>query len=157
MATFTIESNGRLDRTAVYFNGEQLGGLREVFLNLDEEGTFDAIIQYKGTDGNVHTKQIFTEYLSNLQVVEPTFTEEEATSLRALTIESDGDIEDTILFDNVGQLEGVVSLFIHIKAGDTPGGIATLFSTKKVPETTEFRHDIAYRNEDGTVETEGVF
>lgn len=63
MATFGIESNGRLENTAVYYNGEQLAGLRQVLLNLAEDGTFDAVISYRGEDGRLYTKNPFTDYL----------------------------------------------------------------------------------------------
>jgi len=46
MATFSIVSNGRIERTFVFFNGEQIAGVKEIFLNINEDGNFDAIIQY---------------------------------------------------------------------------------------------------------------
>src|SRR5688572_23098944 len=97
MPSFSIESNGRLEATTIYYNGEQLGGVREVFLNLDEDGTFDAILQYVGSDGETYTKQIFNDHLENLTVTDPGLTEDEARARRLLTVESSGDIEDTIV------------------------------------------------------------
>ncbi len=38
--TFAIESNGFLEKTACYINGQQVGGLKEVFINIDEAGIF---------------------------------------------------------------------------------------------------------------------
>ncbi|MDQ1265886.1 MAG: hypothetical protein QG635_1038 [Bacteroidota bacterium] len=157
MATFSIESNGRLDKTAVYFNGEQLGGIKEVFLNLDENGTFDAVLQYEGTDKEIHTKQIFTEYLANVRVVEPTFTEEDADELRLLTVESDGEIESSEVLINDEPQEGIVSLFLHIKSAGNKNGIRSLFGKKNIPEEVEFRAEITYRNEDDSIETEMIF
>ncbi|TAL69150.1 MAG: hypothetical protein EPN82_07545 [Bacteroidetes bacterium] len=157
MATFAIESNGRIEKTVVYFNGQQLGGIKEIFLNLDEEGTFDGILQYEGTDKQIRTKQIFSEYLENLKIVEPSFTEEEATELQQLKIDSEGDIEDTIVTINDEELEGIVSLFVHIKSAENKNGISSLFSKNKIPDHVEFKAEITFRNEDDTTETEEIF
>jgi hypothetical protein len=158
MATFAIESNGRLEKTAVYYNGEQLGGVKEVFLNLDEDGTFDAIIQYEGTDKQIHTKQIFEDYLENVRRVEPSFTEDEASNLHLIEVQSSGTIDDAVVFYDHEELEGIISLFIHIKGANTKNGIRSLFSFKKnIPEQVEFRADITFRNEDGSIDVESVF
>ncbi|MBM2815924.1 MAG: hypothetical protein HW421_2686 [Ignavibacteria bacterium] len=158
MATFSIESNGRLEKTVVYFNGEQLGGIKEVFLNLDEEGAFDAILQYEGSDKKLYTKQIFEGYLENVKTTEPSFTEEEAEQLQILTLESEGAIESSSVFFNEEPLEGIVSLFVHIKAANSKTGIRSFFSGKSnIPEHTEFLAEITFRNEDGSVVTENVF
>jgi hypothetical protein len=157
MATFAIESNGRIEKTVVYFNGQQLGGIKEIFLNLDEDGTFDAILQYEGDDKQIRTKQIFDEYLENLKVVEPSFTEEEARELHLLTIDSDGDIKDTIVTIDEEELEGIVSLFVHIKSAETKNGIRAFFDKNKIPEHVEFKAEITFRNEDDTTETEEIF
>jgi hypothetical protein len=157
MATFSIESNGRLEKTALYFNGEQIGGVKELFLNIDEEGTFDAIIQYEGTDKKIHSKHIFNDYLEFLQVVEPSFTEEEAQSLRALTIDSEGEIEDTLVLLDDEQEEGIVSLFVHIKAANNPKGLKAFFNKNNIPEHPEFKAEIVFRYDDGSLETEEIF
>ena len=158
MATFTIESNGRIEKTAVYFNGEQLGGIKEVFLNLDEDGLFDAILQYEGTDKQIHTKQIFSEYLTNIRTVEPSFTEEEAENLISLTVESDGFIENTIVLLDVEMLEGIVSVFVHLKGVENKQGIRNIFKNKTyIPEIPEFRAEITFRNEDDQLEMEAIF
>jgi hypothetical protein len=158
MATFSIESNGLLESTALYFNGEQISGVKELFLNLDEEGTFDAIIQYTGTDNVSYTKQIFTDYLENLKTVEPSFTEEEAAQLQLFTLESNGGIDTAMLFLNEQPLDGVVSMLVHIKTGgQNKGGIRSLFSKPQIPEHDEFKAEITYRNEDDSLETENIF
>jgi hypothetical protein len=158
MATFAIESNGRLEKTAVYYNGQQLGGVKEVFLNLDEEGTFDAIIQYEGTDKEIHTKQIFVDYFDNVRLVEPSFTEEEARNLHIIEVESSGSIDDAVVFYDKEELDGIICLFIHIKGSNAKNGIRSLFSFKKnIPEQVEFRADITFRNDDGSVDDENVF
>ena len=158
MPTFTIESNGRIEKTAIYYNGEQLGGVKEIFINLDEDGTFDAVIQYEGTDKVLYTKQIFTEYFTNSKVVEPSFTDEEAMNLRQITIESEGDIEDTMVYDGDEIIEGIVSLLIHIKGAETKNGLKSLFSKgSSTPDTPEFRAEITFRNEDESIETDNVF
>lgn len=158
MATFSIESNGLLEKTAVYYNGQQVGGVKEVFLNLDEEGTFDAIIQYEGADKQIHTKQIFSDYLAGIKTVPPAFTEEEAQELLLFTVESEGDIDTAMVFINEEQQDGIVSVFVHIKGTEEQGGIKSLFSLKKqIPDHPEFVAQITYRNEDESIETEDIF
>lgn len=158
MATFGIESNGRLEKTAVYFNGEQLGGVKEIFLNLDEDGTFDAIIQYEGTDKQIYSKSIFNDYLENTKIVEPSFTDEDADELNLLEIQSDGDIESSIVYYNEQELEGLVSLFVHIKGTQSTNSIRNLFSSKKnIPDHVEFKAEFVFRNEDDSIETEAIF
>lgn len=158
MPTFEIESSGRIERTAVYYNGEQLGGIREIFLNMDEDGTFDAIIQYEGSDKEIYTKSIFEEYLDNIKTVEPSFTEEEARMLRKLTIDSDGDIEDTLVLINDAEEFGIVEILLHIKVSKAESGIKNWLKSKKnLTEKEEFRAEIIYRNEDDSLETENIF
>jgi len=158
MAEFAIESNGRLEKTAIYFNGEQIGGVKEVFLNLDEDGTFDSIIQYEGKDKNIYTKNIFSDYLENLKTVPPSFTEEEARSMFLFTVVSDGDIENTLVYENDEESEGIVSVLVHIKGAETKKGIKSFFKTKnKVPDRAEFKAEITFRNDDDTIETEDIF
>jgi hypothetical protein len=158
MATFTLESNGMLDKTAVYYNGQQLGGIKEVYLNMDEEGTFDAVIQYEGTDKQLYTKDIFKDYLTNVRVTEPSFTEEEGQELQLLEIESSGDIESSSVFFNGDPLEGIVELFIHIKGSKNKTGLRSLFSARReIPEEMEFKAEITFRNEDDSIETEAIF
>lgn len=159
MPEFTIESNGRIEKTAIYYNGDQLAGVREIFLNIDEEGTFDAVVQYTGSDGQLYTKQIFTDYFENAKTREPAFTEEEAEMMRQLTVVSEGDIDTaTVLIDGEEQF-GIVSLLVHIKsATHTSGGLRSWFGGKKdVPERPEFKVQITYRNDDDSLSTEGVF
>ena len=158
MPSFSIESNGRLEKTAVYYNGEQLGGVKEIFINLDEDGTFDAVIQYEGTDKEIHSKQIFSEYLTNAKFVEPSFTEEESELLREITIESDGLIENTSVFEGEEIIDGIVSLLIHIKGTENKKGLSSIFSkSNSIPDTPEFKAEITFRNEDDTLETEDFF
>ncbi len=159
MRSFSIESNGRLENTAVYYNGEQLGGIKEIFLNLEEDGTFDSVIRYEGTDKNMYTKQIFHDYFENIKIRPAAFDEEEAQNLQLLTIESDGDIENTVVFRNDQPLDGLISLLVHVKNGAAKdGGIKSLFS--RAPATSEpitFRAELTFRNDDGSTEVEGVF
>jgi len=159
MPTFGIESNGRIEKTAIYYNGEQLAGVREVFVNLDENGTFDAIVQYVGRDNVLYTKQIFTDYFENVQTREPSFSEEEADSLRLLTVDSEGTIETAHVAINNEEQSGIVSLFVHIKAPNhTSGGLRSVFGgTKEIPERPEFNIQITYRNDDDSLSTEGIF
>lgn len=144
MPEFSIESNGMLENTVVYYNGEQLRGVKEVFLNLDEEGAFDAILQYQGTDDQLYTKNVLVDFLENVATTDPTFTEEEAQQMTHLMLASDGSLETTSVILNNEEQVGVVSLLVHIKApqeGDRP----------------EFKAEITYREEDGRLTTEGVF
>ncbi len=157
MPTLAIESNGRLEKTAVYYNGEQISGIKELFLNIDEDGTFDALLQYEGTNKLIYTKNIFLDYLDNIKVIEPVFTKEEAQLLQLLTIESNGDLDDTYLYLNDELLEGVVNLFIHIKGVENKNGLRKLFNKDNIPDTIEFKAEITFRNEDDSLETERIF
>jgi len=158
MATLGIESNGRLEKTAVYFNGEQVGGLKEIFLNLDEDGTFDAVIQYEGSDKNLHTKNIFQEPLFNVKIVEPSFTEEDAQELQLLEVESNGDIENTTVFYNGEVLDGLVNVYIHIKGAKVKSTGLSIFSSKKQDDQlAEFKAEFTFRNEDDSIETEAIY
>lgn len=158
MATFALESNGRLEKTALYYNGEQIVGVKEIFINLDEDGTFDSIIQYEGKDKQLYTKNIFRDYLTNIKVTDPSFTEEEAAELQLFEIEGDGDIENTLVYQNEENLEGVVSILIHIKSTQEKNSLNKFFSGKKyVPDNIEFKAEITFRNEDNTLETEEIF
>jgi hypothetical protein len=158
MATLGIESNGRIEKTAVYLNGERIRGLKELFLNLDEQGTFDSIIQYEGSDKNLYTKQLFSDVLTYIVTAEPAFTEEEAVNLQYLEIESNGDIESTNILLNEEPLDGIVSLLLHIKAVESEKGtLKSIFSSKKQIAGAEFKAQITYRNEDDSLETEDIF
>ncbi len=159
MATFAIEGNGSIETTAVYYNGRQLGGIKEVFLNIDEEGTFDAIIQYEGTNGQIYNKQIFSEYLENAKFVDPSFTEDEAEFMQKLTVESSGTIDDAAVYVNEDYMDGIVSLFVHIKAVENKsGGLKALFSRKtNIPDHPELKAEITFRNDNGSFTIESVF
>lgn len=157
MPTFAIESNGRLEKTAVYYNGEQISGIKELFINIDEDGTFDSLIQYEGTNKQIYTKNIFLDYLDNIKVIDPVFTEEEAQLLQLFTIESNGELDDTYLYLNDELLEGVVNLFIHIKGVENKNGLRKLFNKDNIPDTVEFKAEITFRNEDDSLETERIF
>jgi hypothetical protein len=157
MAVFAIESNGRLEKTAIYHNGEQIAGIKELFINMDEDGTFDAIVQYEGTDKEIRSKSIFENYLDKVKVSEPSFTEEEARHLQLFAIESSGDIEDTMLFLNDEPLDGVVSVYVHIKAVKSESGFFSKLSSNNTPDHVEFKAQITYRNEDDSLETEDIF
>jgi hypothetical protein len=160
MATIGIESNGRLERTAVYYNGEQISGLKELLLNLDEDGTFDSVIQYEGSDKILYNKNIFSDSLTNIKIVEPSFTEDEAMNLRLFEIDSNGDIENTVVFLNSDELQGIVNLYLHIKSSHTPrgSGLMNFFGRHKdLPEEAEFKAEFTFRNDDDTLSTEGIF
>jgi hypothetical protein len=144
MPEFSIESNGMLENTAVYYNGEQLRGVKEVFLNLDENGAFDAILQYEGVDGQLYTKNVLVDFLENVATTPPTFTEEESQQMTLLMLASDGSVETTSVVLNDEEQLGVVSLLVHIKA-------------PKEDDRPEFKAEITYREEDGRLTTEGVF
>lgn len=160
MRTFSIESSGRIERTALYLNGEQLAGVNELFIHVDEDGTFDAVIEYVGSDGQVRAKQLFSDYLEKLKVVPPSFTEEEAQYLQLLTIESTGDVNDTVLYYNDMPLEGVVDILVHIRKGESnsSGLFSSLIKGKKsIPANETFRAEIMFRNEDDSLELETLF
>jgi len=160
MAEFSIEGNGRLERTAIYFNGQQLDGVREVFVNISEDGEFDVLLMYVGSDGQSYTKNVFTDYLDNIQTEPAGFTEEEAQSLNLLTIASDGTLDSTMVARNHEEQFGIVRLYVHIKAPSMPegGGLRSWFGgTKGIPERAEFVAEITYREDNGEQTTESVF
>ena len=159
MPQLTIESNGMIEKTAVYLNGEQLSGIKELFLDLDEEGTYNAVIQYEGKDKQIHTKQIFSDFLDEIKITEASFTEEESMQLEKLEVSSDGYIDETILWWNDDELEGVVSMFIHIKAPKNKSkGIKSLFRKDESDgDEAVCKAEITFRNEDDSIETEIVF
>jgi hypothetical protein len=158
MATLSIESNGMLERTAVYYNGSQISGIKELMISLDEDGTFDTLIQYEGIDKEIYTKNIFTDHLTNIKTVPPSFTEEESMSLQLFTVESDGDIGNTTVFLNEESLDGVVNVLIHIKAKQNKSGLSSLFAKKEIYDNdVTFKSEITYRNEDESLETEDIF
>ncbi len=158
MPTLGIESNGLLEKTAIYYNGEQISGIKELFLNMDEDGTFDAIIQYEGSDKQVYTKQIFSDYLDKIKTSEPSFTEDDARNLFLLEIESEGDIDTAAVYINEEYQEGITNLYLNIKATENKSSIASLFNLKKkIPDTATFIAQITYRNDDDSIETEDIF
>lgn len=158
MAVLTIESNGMLEKTAVYVNGAQISGIKELLLNIDEDGTFDSLLQYEGTDKQIYTKRIFEENLQNLKLVDPSFTEDEARYLQRLTIESNGDLEDTILYLNDEAQEGVVSLFVQIKASKNKSGLFSFLRKNDIVDSEIiFKSEITFRNDDDSLETEEIF
>ncbi|MGB9771133.1 MAG: hypothetical protein ACPLX7_04045 [Candidatus Kapaibacteriota bacterium] len=158
MAVLSIESNGTIELTAVYYNGQQVGGLNELFLNLSEDGTFDAVISYTGTDGLEYLKNPFTDYLDNIVFREPSFTEEEAEQLHLLTIESDGEIENTTVYFDNEVLDGLVNLFVHIKSPKkSKSSIVSLFKKEKSIEGTIFKATFTFRYPGDVIETEEIF
>jgi hypothetical protein len=160
MPELSIEGNGRLERTAIYYNGQQLDKVREIFIHISEDGDFDALIMYVGSDGQHYTKNLFADYLDSVLTEPAGFTHEEAASLQMLTLESDGTLELTQLFRNGEQQEGVVRLYVHIKAPtvEEGRGLRSWFGgSKNIPERVEFAAEITYRELDGSLTTEGVF
>ncbi|ROL59205.1 hypothetical protein D9V87_06325 [Bacteroidetes/Chlorobi group bacterium MS-B_bin-24] len=158
MAVLSIESNGTIEMTAVYYNGQQLAGISELFLNLDEDGTFDAVISYTGSDGVEYLKNPFVDYLDNVIFREPAFTEEEASQLHLLTIESDGDIENTTVYYDEEPLDGLVNLFVHIKSpAKNKSGIASVFKKVKPVEGAVFKATFTFRYPGDVIKTEEIF
>ncbi|MCX7909915.1 MAG: hypothetical protein N2560_10440 [Ignavibacteria bacterium] len=158
MAVLSIESNGTIEMTAVYYNGQQVSGLSELFLNLSEDGTFDSVISYTGIDGQEYIKNPFLDYLDNIQFREPVFTEEEAQQLHLLTIESDGDIENTTVFFDNEVLDGLVNLFVHIKSPKkNKSSIVSLFKKEKYSEGAVFKATFTFRYPGNVIKTEEIF
>lgn len=160
MRTISIESNGRIEKTAVYVNGEQITGIRELLISIDEEGTFNAIISFVNTAGTLITKQIFTDDLSQLQRREAAFSEEEAMDLRSLAIESDGSLENTSVFVNNEFMEGIISVMVHIMIDGQQKSnsmFSRIFSKNSSPVETRFVSEIVLRNPDGSELYESIF
>ncbi|MCX7879530.1 MAG: hypothetical protein N2517_02610 [Ignavibacteria bacterium] len=158
MPSLTIESNGTIEMTAVYFNGQQIAGLTELFLNLHEDGTFDSVLVYKGLDGKEYTKNPFIDYLDSINYREPAFSEWEARQLKSLVIESDGEIENTTVYYNGEILDGLVNIFIHIKAPKkNKTSIASLFNKGEISEGAVFRATFTFRYQNDVLKTEEIF
>lgn len=160
MRTISIESNGRLEKTAVYVNGEQVTGIKELLLSIDEEGTFNAIISFVSSSGNLLTKQVFTDDLSQLQRREAAFSEEEAMDLRSCAIESDGTLDNTSIFMNNEFIDGIISIMIHITIDTVQrkeSVFAKLFSSNRTLSETRFISEIVLRNPDGSESIESIF
>lgn len=159
MRELSIESNGSLEKTAVYINGEQIGGIHQMMLHISEDGDFDTIFVYEGTDKQMYTKNLFADYLDNIKKVPPTFTEEEAEFLRLLTVTSDGNLENTLVYINEEPQDGIVDLLVQIQRGSPAqrGGITSMFKKAEPGERPVFRAEIQYRNEDDSISTESVF
>jgi len=160
MRTISIESNGRLEKTAVYVNGEQVTGIRELLLSIDEEGTFNAIVSFVSTSGILLTKQVFTDDLSQLQRREVAFSEEEAMDLRSFAIESDGTLDNTSIFMNNEFIDGIISIMIHITIETSQpkkGMFTKLFSKNSTLSQTRFITEIVLRNPDGSELIESIF
>ena len=90
---------------------------------------------------------------------EPSFDEDEARSLHLLMISSEGDLGTTVVYRDGEEQFGIVSLLVHMKPPtNTSSGIRGWFGGRKdVPDTTEFKAMITYRNDDDTLSTEGIF
>jgi hypothetical protein len=158
MREFSIESNGSLEKTALYINGEQIGGIHQLMLHISEDGDFDTIIAYEGSDKQMYTKNLFADYLDNIKKVPPTFSEEDAQYLRLLTVTSDGNLENTMVYINEEPQEGIVDLLVQIQRGSAPQRSITTMFKKQVPgETPTFRAEIQYRNQDDSLSTELIF
>ncbi|MFA5511613.1 MAG: hypothetical protein WC313_04110 [Candidatus Kapaibacterium sp.] len=158
MPTLTVESNGMIERTAVYYNGVQLARVKELYVYIDENGAFDALIQYIGTDKQEYTKQIFTDTLTNIITTEPSFTEEEASLLQNLSIESEGNVEDTYIYLNDEELEGIISMLLHIKVNKNKTGILSFIGkSSRFSDEIMCKSEITFRNEDDSESTERIF
>jgi hypothetical protein len=160
MRTITIESNGRIEKTAVYVNGEQITGIKELLISIDEDGVFNAIISFKTNAGTLLTKQLFSDNLSQLQRREAAFSQEEAMDLRTLAIESDGDLDNTSVFINDEFIDGIASILVHIMIDATQqkeGIFKRIFSKNTSFTETRFISEIVFRNPDGSESFESIF
>ncbi|MCE2755719.1 MAG: hypothetical protein LW818_06995 [Ignavibacteriae bacterium] len=160
MRTISIESNGRIEKTAVYLNGEQITGIKELLLSIDEEGIFNAIISFTSSSGTLLTKQLFTDDLSQLQRREAAFSEDEAMDLRSMAIESDGTLDNTSVFMNNEFIDGIVSIMVHIMIDSVQkreNVFTKIFSKNQSYSETRFISEIVLRNPDGSESIESIF
>jgi hypothetical protein len=158
MREFSIESNGSLEKTALYVNGEQIGGVHQLMLHISEDGDFDTIIMYEGTDKLMHTKNLFADYLDNVKKVPASFTEEEAEFMRLLTVTSDGSLDTTLVYINEEPQEGIVDLLVQVQRGSQADrSFTSIFKKAEIGDSPVFRAEVQYRNEDDTLSTELVF
>ena len=86
------------------------------------------------------------------------FSEEEAMDMQLLTIESSGDIEETHILMNNENLDGIMSLMIHLKIDKIQNnGVFGFFKKNDSIGTTSFKAEIEFRNQDGSTSIEGIF
>jgi hypothetical protein len=150
MREVSIESNGSLEKTAVYINGEQIGGIHQMMIHISEDGDFETILVYEGTDKQMYTKNIFVDYLDNI--------EEDAQYLRLMLIASDGELANTVVYINEEEQMGLTDLIVQIQRGEQAQKSLTSFFKKQEPaERPTFRAEAQYRNEDDTLSTELIF
>ena len=100
------------------------------------------------------------DYLENVRTEPPGFSEEEARSLSLFAVISDGELAQTTILRNNEEQNGVVSVYVHVKAPSVPqgGGLRAFFGgQKEIPEHTEFKAEIVYREDNGDLTTEGIF
>jgi hypothetical protein len=90
--------------------------------------------------------------------VPPTFTEEEAQYLRLLTVTSDGELANTLVYINEEEQIGLTDLLVQVQRGGQVQKSLTSFFKKQEPaERPVFRAEAQYRNEDDTISTELIF
>lgn len=159
MLSISIVSNGRLERTAVYINGEQVAGLRELFISINEDGEFNSAIRYLASNNEEFVKDIFNEELSLIQITEPSFTEDELLALQTITVESDGDLDNTVVYWNDEAQEGIISLFIHVKAPskEKKQGLSGMFGKTNTLADSVCDAEITFREYDDSTTVEKVF
>lgn len=159
MLSITIVSNGRLERTAVYINGEQVASIRELFISINEDGEFNSAIKYLSSEKEELVKDPFNDELSLIQITEPSFTEEELENLQSITIESDGDLDNTMVFWNDEAQEGIISLFLHIKAPskEKKQGLSGMFGKTTTMADSVCTAELTFREFDDSITVEKVF
>jgi len=148
LRTLEIRSSGRLENTTVHLNGEQIVGVRELFLNLKEDGTFDNWITYESTSNEILSKELFREYLADLNVNAEGF----AAAGASLVFESDGNIDGTTIWRNEQRLDGLVEIFVYLRNVKTGW-----FKWRRDGQEDEFRAEAQFRNQDGSINGETIF
>jgi hypothetical protein len=149
MRTLDIWSNGLIHQTILCFNSQQLVGVREFLLDLNEDGTFRVLINYEGADGEFRVKNPFTDHLVSLRT---TSLADDDVPRSVLTIESNGTIESTAISFNQQELSGVVSLLIYMRRV-REGVIHWL----RHGDRDEFVSEITFREADGRLTQEVLF
>lgn len=152
MRMLEIRSNGRLETTTLHLNGEQLVGVRELFIDLKEDGTFDAWLTYENADSQTLSKRLFSEYLEKLRVA-PAGEVTAPLAPRSLVIEGDGEIADTTIALDNERLDGLVELFVYLRRAQGGG----FWKWKREGEHDEFMATATFRNEDGTLDHDTLF
>jgi hypothetical protein len=158
MARLTIQSNGRLENTKICYNEEQISGVKKLLIMIDADGTFQFMLQYKGTDGLDYTRDPFAQHLDRLHVVGAEIGDDDPyDSMHEIVIESDGVLDNTYVMRDGNTEEGIQDLFILIEKAESEAGLVRSLFGKKERVESKVQAHATYLDEDGELVTENLF